>query len=44
MAISVSTRSYDNARSGANTRETELTADAVGTRGVRRLYSIPLSR
>jgi hypothetical protein len=43
MAISVSTRSYDNARSGANTRETELTADAVGTRGVRRLYSIPLS-
>jgi hypothetical protein len=43
MAISVTTRSYDNARSGANTRETELTADVVGARGIRRLYSILLS-
>lgn len=42
MAISVTTRSYDNARSGVNTGETALTPDAVRTRGIRRLYSINL--
>jgi hypothetical protein len=42
MAISVTTRSYDKTRSGANTREGALTPDAVGTRGIRRLYSINL--
>ena len=42
MAISVTTRSYNNARSGANTRENALTPDAVRTRGIRRLYSINL--
>ncbi|PPQ30507.1 PQQ-binding-like beta-propeller repeat protein [Rhodopila globiformis] len=42
MSISVLTRAYDNARTGANTQETELTAAAVGKRGVRRLFSLHL--
>ena len=40
MAIAVTTRSYDNARSGANIQETELTAQAVTMRGIRRLFSL----
>ena len=42
MSISVLTRAYDNARTGANTQETVLTAAAVGTRGVKRLFSLNL--
>src|SRR5690242_12173197 len=36
----VTTRSYDNARSGTTTDETALSPDAVGTRGIRRLFSL----
>ncbi len=42
MAIAVTTRGYDNARTGSNTQETVLTADAVATNGIRRLFSLPL--
>lgn len=38
----VTTRSYDNARSGTTLNETILTADAVRQRGIVRLFSIPL--
>lgn len=41
MAIAVTTRGYDNARSGANTQETLLTPAAVRARGLRRLFSLP---
>lgn len=36
----VTTRSYDNARSGATIEENILTPAAVGTRGIRRLFSL----
>jgi outer membrane protein assembly factor BamB len=36
----VATRSFDNARSGANTQETILTPAAVRSRGIRRLFSL----
>jgi hypothetical protein len=39
MAVAVTTRSYDNARSGANVGETVLTPAAVATQGIRRLYA-----
>jgi PQQ enzyme repeat len=42
MSISVPTRAYSNDRSGANTQESVLTAAAVRTRGIRRLFSLPL--
>jgi outer membrane protein assembly factor BamB len=42
MAIAVTTRSYDNARSGANTQESVLTAGNVAAHGVRRLFSLQL--
>src|SRR3954454_6765027 len=42
MSISVLTRAYDNSRTGANVHETELTAAAVGKRGIRRLFSLNL--
>ena len=42
MAISVVTRAYDNARTGANTHEAVLTAGKVRRDGIRRLYSISL--
>src|SRR5882672_3683336 len=42
MAIAVTTRSYDNARTGANTQETVLTAGHVAAHGVRRLFSLQL--
>ena len=42
MNISVLTRSYNAARTGANPNETQLTATAVKTRGIRRLFSLPL--
>ena len=40
MSIDVLTRSYDFARTGANTQETDLTAVAVRTRGVRTLLTL----
>jgi hypothetical protein len=40
MNIDVVTRSYDLARTGANTTETDLTPDAVKTRGVRILLTL----
>jgi outer membrane protein assembly factor BamB len=42
MSISVLTRGYDNARTGANTAESQLIAQAVGTRGIKRLFSLNL--
>jgi outer membrane protein assembly factor BamB len=42
MAYTVTTRAYDNLRSGANTQETVLTPDAVAARGMRRLLRLRL--
>jgi hypothetical protein len=42
MSISAPTRSYSNSRDGANTQEPVLTAAAVGSRGIKRLFSLPL--
>jgi PQQ enzyme repeat len=42
MSFAVTTRSYDNARSGANTQEAVLTPASVRTRGIRQLFSLPL--
>jgi outer membrane protein assembly factor BamB len=42
MSIAITTRSNDNLRSGANTQETILTARAVRTRGIKRLFSLAL--
>ncbi|HXZ39963.1 MAG TPA: PQQ-binding-like beta-propeller repeat protein [Terriglobales bacterium] len=42
MSIAVTMRSYDQARSGANTRETILTPGAIKTRGIRKLFSLVL--
>jgi outer membrane protein assembly factor BamB len=42
MPIAVTTRAYDNARTGANTQESVLTASNVATRGVRRLFSLQI--
>jgi hypothetical protein len=42
MSIAVTTRSYDNTRSGANTQETILTPAAIRTRGIKRLFSLAL--
>lgn len=40
MAVAVTTRAYDNARSGANTEESVLTAPAVASKGIIRLFSL----
>lgn len=40
--MNVTTRSYDNARSGANTEETVLTPAAVGTQGIKKLFTLTL--
>jgi hypothetical protein len=40
MSIAITTRSYDNNRSGANTQETILTPAAVGTQGIKQLFSL----
>ena len=42
MSISVLTRGYNNGRDGANPQEGVLMAAAVRTRGIRRLFSLPL--
>ena len=38
----VTTRSFDNARTGANTQETILSPTSVRSRGIRRLFSLPV--
>jgi outer membrane protein assembly factor BamB len=40
MALAVTTRAYDNVRSGSNTQEARLTPAAVATQGIRRLFSL----
>src|SRR5580658_8549608 len=40
MSSSVTTRSYDNARTGANDEETVLSATTVRTSGIAKLFSI----
>jgi hypothetical protein len=40
MSPSISTRSYDSARTGANDQETILSATAVRTRGIAKLFSM----
>jgi hypothetical protein len=40
MKTEVLTRSYNKARTGANTAETELTPAAVGSAGLRKLFSM----
>jgi len=42
MPVAVTTRAYDNTRSGANTQETVLTPQAVATRGIIRRLSLQL--
>ncbi|HEY2137939.1 MAG TPA: hypothetical protein VGH49_18785 [Xanthobacteraceae bacterium] len=42
MTASVTTRSYDLARSGANDGETELSATAVRARGIAKLFSMTI--
>jgi outer membrane protein assembly factor BamB len=41
---SVLTRSYDNARSGANIQEHSLTPTAISARGLRKVFSLRLSK
>ncbi|HZS23304.1 MAG TPA: hypothetical protein VFA63_20225, partial [Pseudonocardiaceae bacterium] len=43
MPTAVTTRSYDNARTGATTTESTLTSAAVGTRGIRRAFSLAMT-
>ena len=43
MATSITTRSYDTARTGANDAESVLSATAVRTRGIVRLFSMSIS-
>jgi outer membrane protein assembly factor BamB len=40
MPVAVTTRAYDNTRGGANTGETVLTASAVESKGIVRLFSL----
>src|ERR1700693_5960051 len=42
MSFAITTRSYDNTRSGANVQETILTPVAIRTRGVQRLFTLAL--
>jgi outer membrane protein assembly factor BamB len=42
MAASITTRSYDTARTGANDAELVLSATAVRTRGIAKLFSLPI--
>jgi hypothetical protein len=43
MSISVTTRSYDNARSGTNAEERVLTPSAVQTKGIEKLFSLQMT-
>jgi hypothetical protein len=42
VSIAITTRSYDNTRSGANTQETALTPSAIRARGIKRLFTLSL--
>jgi outer membrane protein assembly factor BamB len=42
MPVAVTTRAYDNTRSGANMQETVLTPQAVAAKGIIRRFSLPL--
>jgi PQQ enzyme-like repeat protein len=42
MNLAITTRSYDNTRSGANTQETILTPAVVQARGIKHLFTLPL--
>ncbi len=42
MSLAVSTRAYDNTRAGANTQESTLTPTAIRSRGIKRLFTLPL--
>ena len=42
MSLAITTRAYDNFRSGTNMQETILTPAAIRTRGIRRLFSLAL--
>ena len=42
MPVAVTTRAYDNSRSGANTQEAVLTPEAVAAKGIIRRFSLPL--
>jgi hypothetical protein len=42
MKPAVNTRSYNNSRTGVNDQESQLTPDAVGTRGIAKLFSLPV--
>jgi hypothetical protein len=42
MGVGVTTRGYDFQRSGVNTNETALNAQAVGTRGIKRLFTLAI--
>ncbi|HEY4011822.1 MAG TPA: hypothetical protein VGM06_00680 [Polyangiaceae bacterium] len=41
MNIAVVTRSYDPFRSGVNAKESILTAQAVGARGIKKIFTLP---
>lgn len=43
MSRSITTRSFDNARTGAYLHEEVLTPAAVGTRGIRRAFSLAMN-
>lgn len=43
MATAITTRSYDNARTGANKTETTLITDAVETDGIVRAFSLQMT-
>jgi len=43
MKVDVLTRSYNNARTGANDAETTLTPAAVASSGLRKLFSLPIN-
>ena len=42
MPLAITTRSYDNARTGTTVDEQVLTPQSVGTRGVRRAFSLTM--
>jgi outer membrane protein assembly factor BamB len=42
MSFAITTRSYDNFRTGANVQETILTPAAIRTQGIKRLFTLAL--
>ena len=43
MKVEVLTRSYNNARTGANSAESALTPAALGSSGLRKLFSMRMT-